>query len=350
MKADFLLDSLEYVGDDLIYETRNDASHENVKRKRRGGFLPSKRARIIALVAVIAVVASLLSGLFASGMIAKVSWSQNLKNMKDVMEYGYLASIAERAQNVELSDLTEYDREYDTGFYVMVLNRNQGNSKVTTVPFTDNTLAAMNRYHPVERLGFIDDDNIYVVYKIVTDSGAWTYVYILFHREEIYMDIYEDYRMKTVIRTDRCEKWVTNTEMYFLTETLSSSDFADISAGQSARAICDIDRNFAIEFEYGGLNYTGIDDSFGEWADVCYRWYKPLTDCVIAVDFVKSVKNKKPINISSYDPNELVISGVTYIPYGDGSNWNFCPYYDDDNAKVTVINAPNLIYDLIDSK
>ena len=340
MKADFLLDSLEYVGDDIIYETRSDASSKKVKRKRRGGFLPSKRARIIALVAVIAVAASLLSGLFASGMIAKVSWSQNLKNMNDVMEYGYLASIAERAQNVELSDLTEYRTEYRANehydFYYMLLNRNVDTLRMFNAPFTNNTLRTLNKYYPVEHLGFIDDDNIYVVYKTVTPEGEQTYTYILFSREEIYMDIYEDYRKKTVIRTDRLESWNTHTEIYFVSEARDSSYYRELKVGENGLALCDIDVDFKIEFEYGGLRDTDIE-KLGDHTNVYYRWYKPLTDCVMIVDFVKQVENNGDyLDVSVHDPEDLVITNIEFCEYGSETG--------DDNRYV--MNAPDMLADL----
>ena len=336
MKADFLLDSLEYVGDDLIYETRNALPSLEKYSRRSGRSRFSRRVMLIALVAVLAVVISTISGALVYGNVSKQSWHNGLKNMEDVMEYGYLASVAEKTVNTPLFALTEYrtDEKYD--FCLMLLNRNKGYGRVVDAPFENNSLKTLDKYYPVEHLGFIDDDNIYVVYKTVTPEGEQTYTYILFSREEIYMDIYEDYRKKTVIRTDRLESWNTHTEIYFVSEARDSSYYRELKVGENGLALCDIDVDFKIEFEYGGLRDTDIE-KLGDHTNVYYRWYKPLTDCVMIVDFVKRVgNNRNYLNVSVHDPEDLVITNIEFCEYGSETG--------DDNRRV--MNAPDMLADL----
>ena len=340
MKGDFLLDSLEYVGDDLIYETRNVSPSRCRSVKRSGKSRFSRRAMLIALAAVLAVVISAISGALVYGNVSKQSWHNGLKNMEDVMEYGYLASVAEKTVNTPLFALTEYKTEEKTSvnydFYFMLLNRNADTLRIFSIPFTNNTLRMLDKYYPVEHLGFIDDDNIYVVYKTITPDGEQTYTYILFSREEIYMDIYEDYRKKTVIRTDRCESWTTNTEIYFVSKARESSYYRELKVGENGLALSDIDVDFKIEFEYGGLRETDIK-KLGDHTNVYYRWYKPLTDCVMIVDFVKQVENNGDyLDVSVHDPEDLVITNIEFCEYGSETG--------DDNRYV--MNAPDMLADL----
>ena len=163
-----------------------------------------------------------------------------------------------------------------------------------------SSLYRINIKFPIEFMKQIDEDNLYVVYKVYGRDDMILYTYVFFDKvpEEC---------------NETCESWRRRGNIFYLVRPLEYSDFADIHVGSTNAEVHAVDP----------VVYPGLYPD--DYPKDPFKSYHLMKDGVLTITYSFEPEADRPL--------------VSAMDYDD--SFTFAPYGKDDDYRMNVRIDPN---------
>ena len=163
-----------------------------------------------------------------------------------------------------------------------------------------SSLRQINEVLPIEFIRQIDEDHLYVVYKVRARDDAIWYTYVFFERF-----------------AKRCnethESWWRKGNVFYVAKALEYGDFADIHVGSTNAEVHAVDP----------VVYPGLYPE--EYPKESFKSYHLMKDGVLTITYSFNPEANRPL--------------VSAMDYDD--SFTFAPYGKDDDYRMNVKVDPN---------
>ena len=216
--------------------------------------------------------------------------------------YGLIkaGAVAEMVQGVKdsgmkVEDIQNIYQRNDTDLYFGVYSYGE-----LTGDLNISSLYRINNIFPIEFMKQIDEDHLYVVYKVYGRDDMILYTYVFFDKvpEEC---------------NETCESWRRRGNIFYLVRPLEYSDFADIHIGSTNAEVHAVDP----------VVYPGLYPD--DYPKDPFKSYHLMKDGVLTITYSFEPEADRPL--------------VSAMDYDD--SFTFAPYGKDDDYRMNVRIDPN---------
>ena len=302
-------------------------------------------------ICIVAVLAAATVGAWA---IAKRTWKDSFAEMESSKLSwashipGTLLAQLELTENTAFESMTAYDYEF---FSRWSLQHGRNGFASSANPF----LMGYHSKYPIERIEALDDSHVCVVYKLEDDQKNIVYAYVVFeslieendisHRKPASTSSNSAGKVTTAPSTENKpeiiveETWMYLGEFYYVSASLSYSDFASVKIGDSYEKFAAIDP--AVQYDYNDpWNSDIYDDNSAGFVS-----YRLLKDGLLIVEFEDESPTYTEQNV--YQPsaaNEHTVKSMEFYPFGAKN----APSIHNPNGIQTIFPRAILSTDSID--
>jgi hypothetical protein len=163
------------------------------------------------------------------GMVAYATYRSSLSDAIVAIDDGFVIgnSLSDKLRQLEeVSAISNIVTNYTYQDFRLLGVANDGeiNRYVSSAP---RSLVAVNAWYPVEHLHYVDENTLYIVYRLTDDTIGEYYAYCFFSKLD---PIYES-------APEGTELWWISGRVIFVSRRLSQQDFADIGTGTSLEQV-----------------------------------------------------------------------------------------------------------------
>lgn len=207
---------------------------------------------------------------------------------KSEIKNGVVDSKIESMKNDVLSDknLTTYDRS-DFMSTLALERSGQIEWQSSCAP---RSLAALDDCYPVKYMKKVNDNLLYVVYRLnEDDKDIYSYIFFIKSSTE---------------ENNGYEKWILAGNVLWAAEKLEYSDFENIKIGDSLDTVAKVDKLAKLYTPpYGPAYTTDVDENTGEIVKIIDEYYQePLeySSCVLLTDGILNIQYERKDTNSEY--------------------------------------------------
>ena len=219
------------------------------------------------------------------------------RELLGVVKAGAVAEMFQsvKASGMKVEDIQNIYQRNDTDLYFGVYSYGE-----LTGDLNISSLYRINNIFPIEFMKQIDEDHLYVVYKVYGRDDMILYTYVFFDKvpEEC---------------NETCESWRRRGNIFYLVRPLEYSDFADIHIGSTNAEVHAVDP----------VVYPGLYPD--DYPKEPFKSYHLMKDGVLTITYSFEPEADRPL--------------VSAMDYDD--SFTFAPYGKDDDYRMNVRIDPN---------